>query len=106
MKSSVDFAPFLGGLKWFLAEPNEGVFFAGEAGPVLAIGSSRILGSAGNVPINVQGAGSTTNLGAAASIGYQAGRWDLRIGALSLDVGHADKSMGAMATAALSFAQF
>src|SRR2546422_973143 len=39
MKSSVDFAPFLGGIKWYLAEPNEGVFFAGEAGPILAIGS-------------------------------------------------------------------
>ncbi len=106
LKSNIDFAPFLGGIKWFFAEPNEGVFFAGEAGPVLAIGSSRIQGSAGNMPINVQGSGSTTNLGAAASIGYQTGRWDLRAGVLSLDVGHADKSMGVMATAAIAFAQF
>ncbi len=106
LKSSVDFAPFLGGIKWYLAEPNEGIFFAGEAGPILAIGSSRILGNAGNVPINVQGSGSQTNLGATASFGYQTGMWDLRLGAVSLDVGHADKSMGLMATAALSFAKF
>lgn len=106
VKSSVDFAPFLGGIKWFLAEPNEGVFFAGEAGPVLAIGTSRFQGSAANVPINVQGSASQTNLGAVASLGYQTGAWDLRLGALSLDVGHADKSMGVMATAALSFAKF
>ena len=106
MKSSVDFAPFLGGLKWFLAEPNEGIFFAAEAGPVLAIGSTRIQGGAANVSVDVRGSGSQTNLGGAASFGYQTGSWDLRASLVSLDLGHADKSMGLMASASLAFAQF
>lgn len=106
MKSSVDFAPFLGGIKWYLAEPNEGIFVAGEAGPVLAIASARFQGSAGNTPINSQASGSQTNFGSAASLGYQTHRWDLRASFVSLDLGHADKSRGVMATAAIAFAQF
>ena len=52
------------------------------------------------------GSGSQTNRGAATSLGYQTGSGDLRAGVMSLDVGHASNSMGAMATAALSLAKF
>ncbi len=106
LKSSVDFAPFLGGIKWFFAEPNEGVFFAGEAGPVLAIVSMRVQGQTSATPVDVAASGSQTNFGAAASFGYQTGRWDLRAGVVSLDMGHASNTMGVMATAAIAFAQF
>lgn len=106
IKSSLDFAPVLGGVKWYIAQPNEGVFFATEGGAIFATGSTRMLGQAGNIPVNVALSGSSTNFGAGAYVGYETGRWDFRAGVLTLDVGHPSNSTGVMATASLSFAQF
>jgi hypothetical protein len=106
VQSSLDIAPVLGGVKWYILQPNEGFFFATEGGAIVAIGSTRVAGQAGNVPVTVNSSGSDTHFGAGAYLGIETGRWDFRAGMLTLDVGHVGNSTGVMASASLAFAQF
>jgi hypothetical protein len=106
LASSIDTAPFLGGIKYYVIEAQEGLFLSAELGAIYVHGTARVVGHAGSTNVDANASGSATNFGGLLSAGYQAGRWDLRAGLLAHDAQHIDSSSALVASVGCSFAQF